>query len=300
MAIRARCRSERESLQVVNRSNVTRPLLRYFGGKWQLKNWILSHLPPHDFYVEPFAGAASILLAKAPAPKGEIINDLNDDVVNLFRVMRSSAESAELLRLLQWTPYAHKEFSDAKVATLDPVERARRMCVRSFMGIASSGQEDEFTTGLRMGGVTLSTFDQEGKRTFRNCARDWTNWKANLERIRDRLSNVMIYQKDAIEFMRDMDSPNCLQYIDPPYCHTKRSDKRYTVDFDRHADLVLFLEQAKSMIVLSGYDTDSYLVLELLGWKKIQKDYRANMSTERRVECLWINPAAEKISVASP
>ena len=283
---------EHDKYNMIARSNVKRPLLRYFGGKWQLKNWILSHLPEHRFYSEPFCGAASVLLAKAPAPGGEIINDLNDEVVTLFTVMRDTSLADELERVLTWTPYAHRELACAREKTSDPVERARRMCVRSFMGIAPSGQEDSFSTGLRMGGVTLSTFDQDGKRTFRNCAKDWQNWKDNLRAIRERLSNVMIYSKDALEFMRMMDSPECLQYVDPPYCHLTRADNRYDVEFERHAELVDFLTHSKSMLVVSGYDSPHYEVLELLDWRKVQKDYRANMSTKRRTECLWINPAA--------
>jgi DNA adenine methylase len=257
-----------------------------------LKNWILQHLPEHKFYAEPFAGAASILLAKSPAPGGEIINDMNEEVVNLFQVMRDERLSSRLIQLLQWTPYAHSELKVARDRSPDPVERARRMAVRSFMGITPAGHEDSCATGLRMGGVQLSTLDQSGKRTFRNCARDWQNWKENINAIRDRLSNVMIYQKDALEFMADMDSPECLQYVDPPYCHLSRSESRYAVDFDRHDDLVKFAIASKSMMVISGYDSHYYDMLELCDWTKVVKDYRANMSANRRTECLWINPLA--------
>jgi len=55
----------------------TRALLRYFGGKWAIAPWVLAHLPAHRIYVEPFGGAASILLRK-PRSRIEVYNDLDE------------------------------------------------------------------------------------------------------------------------------------------------------------------------------------------------------------------------------
>lgn len=275
--------------EAVTVSDVKRPLLRYFGGKWQLRHWIISHLPEHRFYAEPFAGAASVLLAKSPAPKGEIINDLNQEVLNLFRVMRDQEQSSRLMELLEWTPYAQAEWRDAKEPSDDPVEIARRMVVRSFMGIEVSGIAST-GTGFRMGNVDLSRFDQCGQRTFRNCAKDWSGWKDSLHAIRERLSEVMIYEKDALEFIGLMDSPECLIYVDPPYHHGTRSATRYSVEFSDHQALVARLLECRAMVVLSGYQCEEYAPLEAAGWVRIDKDYRANMSIERRTECLWKSP----------
>lgn len=281
------------------RSSVTRPLLRHFGGKWQLRHWIIQHLPPHRFYAEPFAGAASVLLAKEPAEGGEIINDLNEDTINLFRVMRDSTLSLRLRGLLEWTPYAAAELELSREASSDPVERARRMLVRSFMGIETSGTIGT-SSGFRMGGVDLRRIDQDGKRTFRNCARDWSNWQENMEAIRSRLSQVMIYQRDALQFIDMMGSPDCLLYVDPPY-HTDTRSKahggcRYAVEFtpEQHAALVEKLLTSPAMVVLSGYPHESYASLVAAGWRVVEKDYRANMSEKRRTECLWISPNAQQ------
>lgn len=275
-----------------DRNMLRRPLLRYFGGKWQLRHWIIEHFPKHRFYAEPFAGAASVLLAKEPALGGEIINDLNRETVNLFRVMQDKSLGDELERRLSWTPYSHAELELSREQCDDSVERARRMVVRSFFSIAPSGMEGE-GSGLRMGGVDLSRMDQEGKRTFRNCANDWEGWKDAVPMIRERLARVMVYEKDAFEFIGLMDSSECLQYIDPPYSQSRRSKTRYAVDFDRHRELYDLISGLDSMVVLSGYDCPEAEVLELRGWRKFTKDYRANMSIERRVECLWVSPNCE-------
>ena len=274
-----------------------RPLLRHFGGKWQLRHWIIQHLPPHEFYAEPFAGAASVLLAKARAAGGEIINDLNRDTINLFRVMQDQAAGAELRRRLAWTPYAKAELEVSREPCEDPIERARRMVVRSFMAIETSGTRGT-ASGFRMGNVDLGRLDQDGSRTFRNTGRDWTNWKAALGMIRKRLVDVMIYERDAIEFIGLMNAPDCLLYIDPPYHLETRTrahgGSRYAVEFtpEQHDLLVTRLLDCQSMVVLSGYPHRSYTPLENAGWRRVERDYRANMSTVRRTECLWISPNA--------
>lgn len=278
---------------------VKRPLLRYFGGKWQLRHWIISHLPPHQFYAEVFAGAASVLLAKERAPGGEIINDLNRETINLFRVMQDKTQAAALLEKLAWTPYAKAELELANEASSCPVENARRMVVRSFMGIETSGVRGG-KTGFRMGNVDLSRLDQDKKRTFRNTGRDWKNWKLALSAIRERLEEVMIYERDGLDFIRLMGAPDCLLYVDPPYHQDTRAKDhpgaRYAVEFsaEDHAELVTALLSSPAMVVLSGYPHPAYAPLSDAGWRVVEKDYRANMSKDRRTECLWISPNCQQ------
>jgi DNA adenine methylase len=166
------------------------------------------------------------------------------------------------------------------------------------MGIEVAGTVGT-ASGFRMGNVDLRRLDRDGKRTFRNCARDWDNWRDALPVIRERLKKVMIYERDALEFVQLMDSPDCLLYIDPPYHIDTRTRAHrgsiYAVEFgaERHSELIGQLLKLKAMVVLSGYPHESYAPLEAAGWRKIEKDYRANMSERRRTECLWISPSAQ-------
>ncbi len=105
------------------------PALRYHGGKFRLASWIMQFFPEHTCYVEPFGGAAGVLLQK-PRSYAEVYNDLDGDVVNFFRVLRCPVLSAALTEAVSLTPYARSEFDTAWIPTDDPVERARRIAIR--------------------------------------------------------------------------------------------------------------------------------------------------------------------------
>ena len=86
----------------------SRPLVRWLGGKWSFAPKILNLISdiPHGVYVEPFGGSASVLLQKAPV-RVEVYNDLDSNLVNLFRMIREKPE--DLIRALQLTPYSLEE-----------------------------------------------------------------------------------------------------------------------------------------------------------------------------------------------
>src|SRR5690606_6837914 len=97
-----------------------RPIIRYHGGKWRIAPWIISHFPEHRVYVEPFGGGGSVLLRK-PRSYAEVYNDLDGEIVNLFRVARDCGD--ELIRSVELTPFARDEFMLAYEETEDPIEQ---------------------------------------------------------------------------------------------------------------------------------------------------------------------------------
>lgn len=269
-----------------------RPALRYLGGKWRLARWVIQHLPPHMIYVEPYGGAASVLLRK-PVTPGEVYNDLDGEVVNLFRVLRAPDLAAELIRRLELTPYAREEFEAAYVAEADSVERARLLCVRSFMGFGSNATNIARNTGFR-GNAT---------RACSTPAVDWSRYPAALFAVAGRIqTGVQIECRPALQLMADRDRPDCLFYVDPPYVHSTRSPKRVRgalhnsyvhemADGD-HAALLDQLLGMRGMIVLSGYPHPLYDAA-LAGWERVERVAMAD-GARPRTEVLWINPAASR------
>ncbi|WP_021880604.1 DNA adenine methylase [Paenibacillus sp. P22] len=107
-------------------------ILHYPGSKWSMADWIISHMPEHSTYLEPFFGSGAVLFNKEPAVL-ETVNDLDGDVVNLFRVVRERPE--ELAHALRWTPYARSEYLAAHEAVVDEIDQARRFLVRCWQSI---------------------------------------------------------------------------------------------------------------------------------------------------------------------
>lgn len=267
---------------------MARPVLRWHGGKWRLAPWIISHFPTHRAYVEPFGGAASVLIRKEPS-YAEIYNDLDDTVVNLFRVLRSE-RADELVEALRLTPFSRVEFDEAYTETTDPVEQARRLIIRSFMGFGSNGHNR--VTGFRA----------NSNRSGTTPAHDWRNYPDCLVEIIDRLAGVCIEHKDAKAVMAQHDAPTTLHYVDPPYVFETRSDlsKDYAHELSDgdHAELLTFLRGLRGMVVLSGYPCALYDDL-LPDWHRVERRAMADGAKER-VEVLWINPAAENITASGP
>ena len=278
-------------------SDPNRPLLRWHGGKWRLAPWIIDHFPPHRIYVEPFGGAASVLLRK-PRAYAEIYNDLDDDLVNIFRMLRDEASAERLVRLLEQTPFARGEFERSYRPSRDPVERARRMIVRSFMGFGTDGTCGIYRTGFR----------SKSNRSHTTPAHDWASYPPALRRTIDRLAGVVIENRDATEVMLAHDGPHTLHYVDPPYMHETRSRRtnrrgigvivyNHELSDQDHSKLLDFLQGLRGMVVLSGYRSPTYDAA-LKGWRCVEKAARAD-GGRARTEVLWINPAARE-AASSP
>jgi DNA adenine methylase len=270
-----------------------RPVLRWHGGKWRLAPWIIGHFPAHRVYVEPFGGAASVLLRK-PRSYGEVYNDLDDEVVTLFRVLRDPGQSTELVRHLTLTPFARTEFLGAYEQTEDPVERSRRLIVRSYMGFGSNAHATE-QKGHRSTG-----FRSNSNRSGTTPAQDWGNYPACLAAIVDRFAGVVVENRPAADVIAQHDGPDTLIYADPPYLPELRARgnkydlawRMYRHELSRqdHAELLEALDQVRGMVVLSGY-ADALYDDRLAHWRRVEKATYAD-GARPRTEVLWINPAA--------
>lgn len=260
---------------------VTRPVLRYHGGKWRLGPWIINHFPSHRIYTEAFCGAASVLLRK-PRSYAEVINDLDGEIVGLFRVLRNPAQARELVRLVKLTPFAREEHELSYLIAGDPIEQARRTLVRSFMGFGSDGIKRQ--TGFR-GNVT---------RSGTTPVLDWSRMPPVLEQVVERLQGVVIENMPAAELLTKYDHPQALHYVDPPYPHGTRGDDnryRYEMTDDDHRQLAQCLRSLKGTVVLSGYPCALYDEELFPDWRRVERSTHADGARDR-VEVLWLSSGA--------
>ncbi|WP_240635977.1 DNA adenine methylase [Caldimonas tepidiphila] len=267
---------------------ITRPALRYHGGKFRLAGWISGFFPEHRIYVEPYGGGASVLLRKERS-YSEVYNDLDDEVVNLFSVLRNPAAAEQLSRAIYLTPFSRVEFLGSYQPTEDAVEKARRTLVRSFMGFG--------TTTLRH---NRTGFRAKALRQGQPAQIDWTNYPAHIAAFTERMRGVVVEHRDAIEVIQQQDSRETLFYVDPPYPHSTRSSiqvsshndtaYRHEMTDDDHRALAATLRSCSGMVVLSGYACDLYDLELFLDWERFERRAMAD-GGQQRTEVVWLNPA---------
>jgi len=258
-----------------------RALLRYFGGKWALAPWIMAHFPAHRIYVEPFGGAASVLLRK-PRSRVEVYNDLDEEIVGIFRLVQSEKTCQALMRCLRRTPYSRQEFERAFESSTDPIIRTQRAIIRAYQSFHHQSLFNRRN----------STFAAIRHISGGHCrAREWASYPRCLGHICQRLKGVIIECRAASEVICAQDSPDTLFFVDPPYLPSTRSKYvyRYEMSEVEHIALLEQLRSVQGNVVLAGYSSDLYQKM-LPDWQCVQRPFRAAGSTRSRTEMLWLSP----------
>nr|DAW56636.1 MAG TPA: DNA adenine methylase [Bacteriophage sp.] len=248
-------------------------ILKYPGAKWRISEWIISHFPQHKVYCEPFFGSGAVFFNK-PRTYLETINDIDGNIVNLFKVCRDHPD--ELARLIEFTPFARDEFKNCYDKSDDPIEQARRTLVRFHQSFGTSNSSKNRWRNVQTYG---------GPR----CATMWNNLPEIICTCCQRLKDAQIENIDAIELIERYDDVNTLIYCDPPYLRgiRKRNIYSYETSDAYHIRLLKTICKSKSMIVISGYDNTLYNDM-LAEWNTDEKQTTAQMGLPR-IEKLWMN-----------
>lgn len=248
-------------------------VLKYPGAKNRIAPWICEYIQKHDVYLEPFAGSLAVLFHKQRSHI-EPVNDIDEEIVNFFRVLRNRSE--ELETAIEFTPFSRSEYKAAYELSEDDLERARRFAVRCWMGF---GCGNLYQNGFRSGQQTKSP----------NPAKAWSELPKTMKLAAERLSAVQIENLPAIELIERYDTEDVFIYADPPYLHGTRKNYlyKYEMQDSDHEKLLKALIRHQGNILLSGYDNDMYNDM-LHDWHKVHKATRAERG-HRRIETLWMN-----------
>lgn len=216
--------------------------IRWVGGKSRLRKQIVELLPEHTCYVEPFAGAAWVLFAKPPSDV-EVLNDIDQELVSFFRVLKEKPE--ELMMSFEWELVARAEFE--RLANLTPTEltdiqRAHRFYYLIMAGWGGELDYPRFQTSITDGG--------HGNRLIGALK----HLQQRLEPVHKRLRTVIIENLDWRECIQRYDRPTTLMYIDPPYPGNKCNYAHNMRDWQEHWELSERLKATQCQWILSSYD----------------------------------------------
>lgn len=198
------------------------PLSSWMGGKWQLSKQILPLIPKHTCYVEPFAGAAWLLFRK-PLSQAEVLNDINREIVTLYRVIQHHLE--EFVRYFKWSLVSRDEFERCCIVdpdTLTDIQRAVRFYYLQKLSF-----------GGRIAGPTFATA------TTRPPRLNLLRLEEELSAAHLRLAHASIENLPYEKLIARYDRPSTFFYIDPPYwgCEDYYGKNVFSrADFARLAD----------------------------------------------------------------
>lgn len=234
-------------------------MIPYIGGKSYLSTWIISNFPQNyheNVYCEVFGGGGWVLFKKEPSYL-EIYNDLNSELVNLFKIIRDNFE--EFQHRAEWSLHSREMYDEARLLLkedkfVNDIEKAMHYAINRVQSFAGKG-----------GWAYQVTADKitSGK---------WLPFLKRLVLINARLKKVQIECLDYEKVIKKYDKPNTLFYLDPPYVDAEHYYNTQNVHFGRedHIRLAEILDGIEGKFVLSYYDHP--LVDQLYGkYRKVKK-----------------------------
>ncbi|MBN7314765.1 DNA adenine methylase [Mycobacteroides abscessus] len=253
-----------------------KPPVAYYGAKTALASTIVSMFPEHRRYVEPFAGSLAVLLAKPQAPL-EVVNDLDQNLMTFWKVLRDSPE--ELARVCMLTPHSRVERNLAKHIPSDVTDLERARLVWSALVQGRTGTLAN--TGWRH---TKSSVDG---RMLRGYVR-------RIETVAERIRDVSLECRPAVEIIEKYgSSDDNLVYADPPYLgSTRRHNYKVEMTGEKaHRELGEALRGCRATVVLSGYHSPLYDAL-YGDWFRVElaaQTSQGSLQGIERTEVLWSN-----------
>lgn len=274
--------------------NLTQPL-KWHGGKYYLRHWIIGLMPPHLHYVEPFFGGGSVFLARDPnrdwwatnelrlraAEQGcsEVVNDVHGELTNFWRVLQSPVTFETFRRRVEATPFSEIEFNEAAAATnsrlAEPDHSIHSPDETSLDETSPGGRAlDERSIERAVQFFILARQSRQGvMRDFATLSRNrtrarmseqasaWLSVIEGLPEVHRRLRGVVILNQKACDVIRKQDGPKTLFYCDPPYLHETRSstgEYHFEMNHEQHRELLQTLSQLEGKFMLSGYPSQLY------------------------------------------
>lgn len=267
--------------------------LKWHGGKYYLATRVVSRMPPHLHYVEPYFGGGSVLLAKDPEGVSEVINDIDERLTNFWMCLAHEDYFGGLRRVAEASPFCETLFNACLGHLERPCDNKEPICVACayafFVACRQSlaGRMNAFT------GVTKT----RTRRGMNNEVSAWLSAVEGLPAVHGRLKRVLILNRDALDVIKEQDGPDTLFYLDPPYLQETRAAPdvyAHEMTCAGHDRLLSVLAGIRGKFLLSGYHSDLYDDAAAgCGWPCEEFDLpnqaAGGKEKRRMTECLWRN-----------
>lgn len=257
-----------------------RQVLKYPGSKWRIAKQLVDLIPPHHSYVEPYFGSGAVLFSKTPSAI-ETVNDIDHEVVNLFKCIQIDSE--RLARLVMTTPYSREVYDgqfDTVVSSkgLSRFQQAAGFLIRCWQG-----------HGFRTAGGKVGWKNDVVGRERAYAVWNWYRLPEWIIEVAERLRMVQIENRPALELIGRFDYPDVFFYLDPPYLLDTRDRRQYTNEMEDpdHEELLKVILKSSAMVMISGYESEMYNDY-LAGWHKEYFKNRAEHAGTR-TEVIWMN-----------